>query len=192
MKRLIRYALRSAALAALINVGLQADPPAAGYVDFGKLTPPQAGGEFVEVHIKNNLLSMVARLTQKEEPEVADLLRGLQLVHVNVIGLDDQNRAEVLGRVEKVRAELEAKGWERIVIAQEKDQDVRVYVKTRGAEAVEGLAITVLDGKHEAVLVNIVGDIKPEKLATLGERLKIEPLKKAGEAINAGEHHKKS
>jgi hypothetical protein len=192
MKRLIRYALGSAAMAALLNLNLQAGPPAAGYVDFGKITPPQAGGEFVEVHIKSNLLSMVARLTQKEEPEVADLLRGLQLVHVNVVGLDDKNRAEVLEQVEKVRAQLEAKGWERIVTAQEKNQDVRIYVKTRGEEAVEGLAITVLDGKHEAVLVNIVGDIKPEKLATLGERLKLEPLKKAGEALHSGEHHKKS
>jgi hypothetical protein len=179
-------------MAALLNLNVQAGPPAAGYVDFGKITPPQAGGEFVEVHIKSNLLSMVGRLVQKEEPEVADLLRGLQLVHVNVVGLDDKNRAEVLEQVEKVRAQLEAKGWERIVTAQEKNQDVRIYVKTRGEEAVEGLAITALDGKHEAVLVNIVGDIKPEKLATLGERLNLEPLKKAGQALKPSEAPKKS
>ena len=35
----------------------------------------------------------------------------------------------------------------------------------------------------EAVLINIVGEIKPEKIATLGEKLHIEPLKKAAEAI---------
>jgi len=183
MKHSIRYALGCAALAAVLNLGLRADPPAPGYVDFGKFTPPQAGGEFVEVHIKNNLISMVARLAQKEEPEVADLLRGLQLVRVNVIGLDDKNRAEVLERVEKVRAELETKGWERIVTAQQKEEDVRVYVKTRGEEAVEGLAVMIVEGNRHAVLVNIVGDIKPEKLATVGERLKLEPLKKAGEAL---------
>ncbi len=34
------------------------------------------------------------------------------------------------------------------------------------------------------MFVNVVGDIRPEKLALIGERLNIEPLKKAGEAIS--------
>jgi hypothetical protein len=55
---------------------------------------------------------------------------------------------------------------------------VRVYVKMRDTEAVEGIVVSVLSGKREAVLVNIVGDIRPEKLAMIGERFDIEPLKK--------------
>ena len=44
--------------------------------------------------------------------------------------------------------------------------------------------VTVLDGnKQEAVVVNVVGDIKPEQLAALGEAMNIEPLKKAGGSI---------
>ena len=54
---------------------------------------------------------------------------------------------------------------------------------TRGADAVEGLVVTVIEGNREAVLINIVGDIKPDKIAVIGERLDIEPLKKAGEAL---------
>jgi hypothetical protein len=38
-----------------------------------------------------------------------------------------------------------------------------------------------LDGKQQAIFVNIVGDIKPEQLALLGDRLHIEPLKKIGQ-----------
>ena len=64
--------------------------------------------------------------------------------------------------------------------AQKKDEDVGVYIKTRGEEAVQGVVVTVIDGNKEAVLVNIVGDIKPEKLAIIGERFNIEPLKKIG------------
>ena len=97
--------------------------------------------------------------------------------------MDDGNRAEIEKRVKKIRDELDANGWERVVTAQKKDEDVGVYLKTRGADAVEGLVITVIEGNREAVLINIVGDIKPDKIAVIGERMNIEPLKKAGEAL---------
>jgi len=181
MKYLTRHTPGIAVLFAVIN--LHAAEPAPGYIDFGKFTPSASGGEFVEVHIKSNLIAMVARLAEKSEPEAAELLRGLQLVRVNVIGLTDENRDEMEKRIKAIRSKLDAQGWERIVTAQQKDEDVGVYLKTRGTEAVEGLVITVLDGKREAVLVNIVGDIKPEKIAVVGERLNIEPLKKIGEKI---------
>lgn len=155
-----------------------------GIVDFGKLTPP-ANGEFVEVHIRSNLISMVAKLVEKEEPKVAELIRGLKLIRVNVIGTDDKNRSDIEDRLKKIRNELDTKGWERIVTAQSKGEDVGVYIKTRGEEAVEGLVVTVIQPKGEAVLVNIVGDIRPEQITMLGEKFNVEPLKKAGEALKA-------
>ena len=183
MKDFMRRTLVLAALSALTSFGARAADNPPGYVDFGKFTPPSSGGEFVEVHIKSNLIAMVARLAEKSDPDVAELLRGLQLVRVNVVGLDDGNRGEMEKRVKNIRAELDSHGWERVVTAQQKDQDVGVYLKTRGQEAVEGLVVTVIDGNHEAVLVNIVGDIKPEKIAVIGEKLNIEPLKKIGKEI---------
>jgi hypothetical protein len=47
----------------------------------------------------------------------------------------------------------------------------------RGEEAIEGLVVTVISDQKEVVLVNIVGDIKPEQIATLADRFDIEPLK---------------
>ena len=182
MKHLIRI-LGIAAIGAVIGGSAYAETPAPGYVDFGKFVPPASGGEFVEVNIKGNLISMVSRLTAKHEPEVAEMLRGLQLIRVNVIGLDSGNRADVEKRVKTIRSELDAQGWERVVTVQNSGEDVNIYMKTRGEEAVQGLVVTVLDGKKEAVLVNIVGDIKPEKLAVIGERFNVEPLKKAGKAV---------
>ena len=183
MKHVLRHSVALAVLSAFASIGVGADNPPAGYVDFGKFEPPASGGEFVEVHIKSNLIAMAARLVEKSEPDIADLIRGLQLIRVNVIGLDDANRSEMEKRVKKIRSELDDRGWERIVTAQKKDEDVSVYLKTRGADAVEGVVITVIEGNREAVLINIVGNIKPDKIAEIGERMNIEPLKKAGEAI---------
>jgi hypothetical protein len=180
MKHLIRYIPVLAIIYAVISVNVYAENPPPGYVDFGKFSPAASGSEFVEVNVKSNLISMVAQLTQKDEPEVAQLLRGLQLIRVNVIGLNDENRAEIENRVKTIRGELDAQGWESIVTAQQKNEDVRIYLKIRGDEAVQGLVVTVLEGNKEAVLINIVGDIKPERLAEVGEQFNIDPLKKIG------------
>lgn len=179
-KNRIRTSLALVACATSFALVSPAAESPAGLVDFGKFTPPASGGQFVEVNIKGNLLAMAAKLVGREEPDVAELIRGVQGVRVNVVGLDDGNREEVKERLGRVRGELEARGWERVVTAKSGTEDVAVYLKTRGEEAVEGIAVTVLEGEREAVFVNIVGDIRPDKLAELGERLGIEPLKEAG------------
>jgi hypothetical protein len=163
-----------------LQLALAAEPAADGVVDFGKISPPTSGGQFVEVNIRENLIAMAARLTESQEPEVAQLLRGLKAVRVNVVGLDDGNREEVLKRIEAIRGQLAGAGWERVVTAQQKDQDVSVFIKLKGSEAIEGVAVTVMEGNREAVLVNVVGNIKPEQLTMLGERFDIEPLKEIG------------
>ena len=182
MKQMIHYSLAVAVIAAGINLNALADSPP-GQVDFGKITPAR-GGEFVEIQVKSNLLSLAAQSVEKQQPDVAKLLRSVQLVHVNVVGLTDENRAEMEKRVRQIRHDLDAQGWEQNVTVQQKDgQDIGVYTKTRNGEALAGLAITVFDPKKEAVLVNIVGDIKPEQVAALGEKLDIKPLKDVGAAL---------
>lgn len=79
-----------------------------------------------------------------------------------------------------MRKELESQGWSQVVNVREqpKGDDVQVFAKMRGEEAIEGLVVTVISGQKEVVLMNIVGDIKPEQIAALAERFNIEPLKK--------------
>lgn len=147
-----------------------------GVVDFGKFTPGR-GAEFIEVNINSNLIAMVTNFAKKDEPEVAEVLRGLKAIRVNVIGLNDANREEMTGRITTVRSQLEAEGWERIVTVMKDENDVGIFMKMRGEKSVEGLVVTVLDGNDKAIFVNIVGDIQPEKLTMVGERFDIEPLK---------------
>ncbi len=166
------------AVAAFGTVSLfAADPVSSGFFDFGQFSPPKSGGEFVEVNVKGNLISMAAKIAAKQEPEAAEFLRSIESVRVNVIGLDESNRAEIKNRIDTIRTGLDSAGWERIVTVQQEGEDVGVYTKTHGAEAIAGVVVTVLSGGGQAVLVNVVGNIKPEKLAELGEHLHIKPLK---------------
>jgi hypothetical protein len=137
------------------------------------------------VNIKSNLIAMVAALTKKTEPEVTQVIEGLKQIRVNVLGLTKENRDDMKNRVKTIRDGLDKAGWERIVTAVEKNQDVGIFLKTKDAKTVEGVCVTVLE-KNQVVLVNVVGNIQPEKLSMVGERFDVEPLKH----IPARPHHK--
>lgn len=173
------------ALALPIHAAEEATKPA-GQVDFGTFAPP-SDGTFVEINVTSSLINMVARLTENAEPEAAKVLRGLHSVRVNVIGLNDDNRVEVKERMEAVRKQLDATGWERLVTVKDKKEDVGIFTKLRGEEAIEGLAVTVISGNKEAVFINVVGDIRPEQIADVAERLNIEPLKEISKELGARE-----
>ena len=173
----------SACAAALVWASASASFAAAdqspGYVDFGKIAP-SGEGRFVEVDLPEGLIRFAAKLTSKQEPQAAEVLGNLKHVRVNVVELGDANREEIVGRVKAVRKELESQGWSQLVTVREqpKGDDVQIFARLRGEEAIEELVITVIEGQHEVVLVNIVGDIKPEHIATLVDRFNIDPLKK--------------
>jgi hypothetical protein len=174
MKNSIRSLVAAGAVCLALASSARAEE--AGFVDFGTLNPVE-GSQFVEVNIKSNLIAMVAALTKKTEPEVTQVIEGLKQIRVNVLGMTKENRDDMKKRIADIRGRLDKGGWERIVTAMEKDQDVGVFLKTKDATTVEGICVTVVD-KNQVVLVNVVGNIQPEKLAVVGERFDVEPLKK--------------
>ena len=181
MKQILCRSFAFALITAGCCLSARADSP--GMVDFGKFTPPGNGSEFVEVQIRSNLLNFAAILVEKDEPDAAKLLRSVQLVRVNVVGLSDDNREEMQKRVKTIRQDLEGRGWERNVNVQGKaGEDVGVFTQTQGGTALAGVVVTVMD-QQNAVFVNVVGDIRPEQIAALGKKLNIKPLEKIGEAV---------
>ena len=108
MKNLLCHSLAVAVIAAGVSLNVLAEPPS-GQVDFGKLAMPGNGGEFVEIQVNSNLLSLAAKLVEKQQPDAAKLLRGVQLVRVNVIGLTDENRDEMTNHVRQIRHDLAPK-----------------------------------------------------------------------------------
>ena len=182
MKNILRQTCLIAAASLLLSNPLRAADSPPGMVNFGKFTKP-TNGELVEVNLSGDMIAMALQAAGKGQPDLAEALSGLHSIRVNVVGLDDQNREEVTARMKTVRSELDAGGWQPIVKVQEKKDDVGIYIKTRGKDSIEGVVVTVLDGRKEAVFINIAGDIKMDKLAALGDKLNIGALKKAAEAF---------
>jgi hypothetical protein len=174
MKHLLRSTL---AATALLFASLNARAAAPGYVDLGQFKAA-AGREFVEVNLHTPLLKFAAMFVDKDDADVAQLLRSIKQVHVNVVGYDDTNRSETTAHVQKLRHDLESQGWSQMVTVQgQEDQDIAIFVKMADDDSIDGLVVTVIDrGEKHAVVVNVIGNIKPEQLAAIGKGLHIDPL----------------
>jgi hypothetical protein len=178
MKSSLRLTLCTLVLgSALLGSAFAAEP---GYVDFGKLTAP-AKGDYVNVTLGKGMLKFAGVIAKCKDREAAELIAGLTSVRVKVVGLDDTNRDATTERVTKLRQDLTRDGWEQIVEARgKKEDDVAIFVKQREGEIIDGIVVTVIDDrKKEAVLVNVVGRIKADSLAAIGERFDIPQLKGA-------------
>ena len=192
----MNHLLRSAFAAATLSLALTAASTYAaetepGAIDIGQLMP-SAKGEFVEVNVSAAMLKFAARIAARQEPETADLIRNLKSIRVNVVGLDDSNRTATLAKIDEVRQKLEAQGWTKMVTVREKDggDNVAVHVKQHGEESIDGLVVTVIDRKGQAVFVNIVGNINADQLGKIADKFDIEPLRKVHLKIDSAKKDK--
>lgn len=192
MKNVIRLSLAAATLSlALPLASLAAADTEPGYIDIGQLMP-SAKGEFVEVNLSPGMLKFAARIAAREEPEAAELIANLKRIRVNVVSLDDTNRKDTVAQIESIRKKLEGQGWTQMVTVRERDggDNVDIHVKQRSDEVIEGLVVTVIDGKGEAVFVNIVGSINADQLGKLADNLDIQPLKHLKVKVRKNQEHK--
>lgn len=173
---------RCVVIAALLG-GLSALPlqaADAGLVDFGQFSPAP-NHEFVEINLKPGLLKFASKIVARDEPETADLLNNVRHIRVNVVGLDKSNRESTVKRIEEIRAGLEKAGWERVVTvkgaADHQNDDVAIFMKSLGEDAIDGVVVTVIGQDGQAVLVNIAGHIRPEQISKIADRFNIEPLR---------------
>ena len=186
MKNLLRSSIAAAVVSLALTTLVSAADTEVGAVDIGQLMP-SAKGQFVEINLSPAMLEFAARIAAKREPETAELIRNLKSIRVNVVGMDDSNRAATLEKIESVRRKLEGDGWTKMVTVRDHDKgdNVDVHVKQHGEEAIDGLVVTVIDHKGEAVFVNVVGNINADQLAQIADKFDIEPLRRIHMKIEA-------
>ena len=125
--------------------------------------------ETVTVTLDSNLLGMAARFLSNEDPDQAKAkklvssLTGIYVQHYTF----ESDYAYPKGDIERVRKQLNAPGWSRIVEARSKKENtnVDVFVLLEGGKA-QGLAV-IASEPREFTIVNIVGNIDLEQLHDL-------------------------
>ncbi len=125
--------------------------------------------ESVNVTLEPSLLGLACRFLSAEDPEEAKAkklctsLRGVYVRHYTF----EKDYAYPRADIERVRRQLSAPGWSRIVEARSKKEntDVDVFVLIEGDKA-QGLSI-IASEPREFTIVNIVGSIDLEQLHDL-------------------------
>lgn len=173
----------ASALAATAGLNRYVDTP--GYVDLGDLRQFESGHAVTEIIIPKTLIRMVAAMVRKEEPQFAEMLKHLELVHVHSIEVKNQQLSAVDEHINTLSDRLDRDGWDVLVRMREDDSQNQIFILPADEDGIRGLCVLFLDGS-EAAFVNIVGRIDLEMLSRLGEQFDIPGLDEPDEPAAPG------
>lgn len=146
---------------ALAGCGITAPRSNDGYADLDSLGMFDVDNTMT-LSIGPMLLNFAARHTD-DDPEAQALLRGLDGVRIRIYEIDgDADR--VAGRVDAMGEKLARQGWAPVAVIKDEGETVHMLMKPVAGgdgDRIAGLTVLVADRK-EAVVVNVMGDLKPE------------------------------
>jgi hypothetical protein len=159
----------------LIPLALAAAMACPAWAAEPRLTLPEFGGleakasETVTITLDSAMLGLAARFLSSDEPgdaAVKELVKGLTGIYVKSFQFES-DFVYPKSDVEKVRRQLSAPGWQRLVEVRSRksNSDVDVYVSV-DRDKVNGLAI-IASEPRELTIVNIVGSVDLQKLHQL-------------------------
>ena len=95
-----------------------------------------------------------------DDPEVKALVRSLDGVRIRIYEIDG-DAARVARNLDRMQAHLEDDGWEPVMLIRSAEERTQLLLKA-SPRRVYGLTLLVSDGESEAVVINLIGDIRPE------------------------------
>jgi len=107
-----------------------------------------------------------------DDPEIRDLLRSLDGVRVRIYEIDG-NPQRVAARIGTMSEHLQSEGWEPVVLVREKNEETHMLLRMSG-DRIQGMTVLTTDGYSEAVVVNLMGDIRPEQFGDVMVALNVD------------------
>ena len=131
----------------------------------------------VDVSVDERLIRIAAKIfkdSDVEEKKIKDLLVGIKGIYVKSFEFETDGQYGPAD-IETIRTQLRGPGWSRLVgVNSKKDGNFEVHLLMNG-EQIGGLAVVHTD-LRELTVVNIVGPVDLDKLASLEGHLGIPDL----------------
>ncbi|MDX1555795.1 MAG: DUF4252 domain-containing protein [Xanthomonadales bacterium] len=150
--------------------GLTAPRGEPGYADLESLGVWDTDRQMA-LSIGPTLLRFAARHVD-DEPEIQALLRSLDGVRIRIYEIDG-SAARVASRMDRMQSHLEDDGWQPVMLVRQGQERTQLLLKTSHG-VTHGLTLLTSDGEHEAVVINLIGDIEPRYFADVMVALDIE------------------
>jgi len=161
--RIAGVALRWLSIASLIIAlsacGLTAPRSSDGYANLDSLGMRDTDN-VMTLSIGPSLLHFAARHVDGE-PEVRELLKSLEGVRIRVYEIDG-DPGRVARRIDRMSLRLQDDGWEPVMLIREKNEATHMLLRTVNQQ-ICGMTVLVSDGDSEAVVINLMGTIRPEQ-----------------------------
>jgi ribosomal protein L29 len=157
------------AVLALVTSGAAAQDQDPGYFPIERLDIIPDDEVKIDINLQGAMLRMIAAV-EKNEPELGELVAGLERIRVRMGEIDPGRAKEVRAAIARATTELEEEGWQMIVRARGEGEDVALYVKERPGDDgsdIAGLTLFVIIDEEQVGMINIVGRIDPERIAEL-------------------------
>lgn len=96
-----------------------------------------------------------------DDPEVRELLKGLDGVRIRIYEIDG-DAGRVAARIDSMSRHLQDDGWESVMLVREENEATHMLLRTADGR-ICGMTVLVSDGESEAVVVNLMGEIRPQQ-----------------------------
>ncbi|UCH66457.1 MAG: DUF4252 domain-containing protein [Ignavibacterium sp.] len=147
-----------------------------GYFDMGDLSSLESSTGVTEIIMEEDLLSVLATMSNEKDPNIMAILEGLKLVKANIYKVNDRNLDELKERVNEIDSRILNGDWKRIVRTRSLEEIANVYIKLNNDKKIVGLVVTSVEQDGDAAFVNIVGNIDLATIGKLGNRFHIPSL----------------
>lgn len=160
-RRLAGLCAAAMLLLSLTGCGFTAPRHSEGFAELESLGAADVEQTF-SLSIGPSLLRFAASHIE-DEPEMARLLRNLDGVRIRIYEIDG-DASRVAARMSRMGQHLQEDGWEAVALIRDKDEETRLLMKASGNQ-IHGLTFLSSDGKSEAVVINLMGDIQPDQFS---------------------------
>jgi hypothetical protein len=145
--------------AALSACGLTAPRSSDGYADLESLGMRDTD-TVMTLSIGPSLLHFAASHVD-DEPEVRELLKNLDGVRIRIYEING-DASRVASRINSMSGNLQDDGWEPVMLIREENEATHMLIRTVDQQ-ICGMTVLVTDGDTEAVVINLMGEIKPQQ-----------------------------